>query len=175
MVPLGTLAFYLFLLLSLVGKQAKAVGKFSGEKQLSSLVYAENQYNPWHQLSSDHGGCMVSSAYLRLLIFLPAILIPACASSSPAFLMMYSAYKFIQLCSIPCDPMDCSPPGSSVHWILQARILEWVAMPSSRGSFQPRDLVHISWVGRWILYPLDHLGSLYWLQVVFFSPASLFP
>ena len=31
-----------------------------------------------------------------------------------------------------CDPMDCSPPGSSVHRILQARILEWVAMPSSR-------------------------------------------
>ena len=38
-----------------------------------------------------------------------------------------------------CDPMDCSPPGSSVHGILQARILEWVAMPSSRVSFQPRD------------------------------------
>ena len=36
---------------------------------------------------------VVSSAYLRLLIFLPAILTPACASSSPAFLMMYSAYK----------------------------------------------------------------------------------
>ena len=33
-----------------------------------------------------------------------------------------------------CDPMDCSPPGSSVHGILQARILEWVAMPSSKGS-----------------------------------------
>ena len=33
-----------------------------------------------------------------------------------------------------CNPMDCSPPGSSVHGILQARILEWVAMPSSRGS-----------------------------------------
>ena len=38
-----------------------------------------------------------------------------------------------------CDPMDCSPPGSSVHGILQARILEWVFMPSSRGSSQPRD------------------------------------
>ena len=38
-----------------------------------------------------------------------------------------------------CDPMDYSPPGSSVHGILQARILEWVAMPSSRGSSQPRD------------------------------------
>ena len=37
-----------------------------------------------------------------------------------------------------CDAMDCSPPGSSIHGILQARILEWVAMPSSRGIF-PRD------------------------------------
>ena len=37
-------------------------------------------------------------------------------------------------CTTLCDPMDCSPPGSSVHGILQARILAWVAMPSSRGS-----------------------------------------
>ena len=40
--------------------------------------------------------------------------------------------KSLQLCTSLCDPMDCSPPGSSVHGILQARILEWVAMPSSR-------------------------------------------
>ena len=38
-----------------------------------------------------------------------------------------------------CDSMDCSPPGSSVHGILQARIVEWVAVPFSRGSFQARD------------------------------------
>ena len=38
-----------------------------------------------------------------------------------------------------CDPMDCSPPGSSVHGIIQARILEWVAISSSRGSSQPKD------------------------------------
>ena len=38
-----------------------------------------------------------------------------------------------------CEPMDCSPPGSSGHGISQARILEWVAMPSSRESSQPRD------------------------------------
>ena len=37
---------------------------------------------------------------------------------------------FAQLCSTLCDPMNCSPPGSSVHEILQARILEWVAIPS---------------------------------------------
>ena len=53
-----------------------------------------------------------------------------------------------------CDLMDCSLPGSSVHGILQARILEWVAMHSSRGSSWPRDGTHVSWdssIGRWIL------------------------
>ena len=43
-----------------------------------------------------------------------------------------------------CDPVDCSPPGSSAHGILQARILEWVAMPFSRGSSQPRDQTRVS-------------------------------
>ena len=123
---------------------------------------------------------VASSEYLRLLIFLPATLIPACASSSPAFLMMYSAYKVILLLLLSCfshvwlcatpktaahkappslefsrqehwsglpfpspmhesesevvqscltlrDPMDCSPPGSSIHGIFQARVLEWGA------------------------------------------------
>ena len=45
----------------------------------------------------------------------------------------------IQLCPTLCDPKDCSPPGSFVHSILQARILEWVAIPFSRGSSQSRD------------------------------------
>ena len=49
-----------------------------------------------------------------------------------------------QLCSTLCDPMDCCPPGSSVHEILQARILEWVAMPSSRGASQPKDQTQVS-------------------------------
>ena len=61
-----------------------------------------------------------------------------------------------------CDPMNCSPPDSSVHGILQARILEWVAMPSSRGSSQPGNLTRISYVsciGRPVLYHQHHLGS----------------
>ena len=41
-------------------------------------------------------------------------------------------------------PMDCNPPSSSVHGILQARILEWVAIPFSRGSSQPRDRTQVS-------------------------------
>ena len=44
-----------------------------------------------------------------------------------------------QSCSTLCVTMDCSPPGSSVHGILQARLVEWVAMPFSRGSSQTRD------------------------------------
>ena len=49
-----------------------------------------------------------------------------------------------QTCLTLGDPMDCSPPGSSVHGILQAGILEWAAMPSSRGSSQPRDRTQVS-------------------------------
>ena len=54
---------------------------------------------------------------------------------------MESSYIVLvaQLCPTLCDPIDCSLPGSSLHGILHARILEWVSMPFSRGSLQPRD------------------------------------
>ena len=51
-----------------------------------------------------------------------------------------------QLCLTLCNPMDCSPPGSSVHGTLQARIVEWVAISFSGGSSWPRDGTHIPWV-----------------------------
>ena len=54
--------------------------------------------------------------------------------------------RLLQSRPTPCNPMDGSPPGSSVHGILQARILEWVAMPSSSGSPQPRDRTHVSYI-----------------------------
>ena len=60
------------------------------------------------------------------------------------------------------NPMDCSPPGSSVHVIFQARIPEWVAISSSRGSSWSTEWTHISCIfciGRRILYQLCHLGS----------------
>ena len=50
-----------------------------------------------------------------------------------------SVYVSAQSCPALCDPMACSPPGSSVHEIFQARILGWVAISSSRGSSQPTD------------------------------------
>ena len=64
-----------------------------------------------------------------------------------------------KLCPTIYDPMDWSPPGSSVHRIFQARILEWVAISYSRGSFQTKDQTHISCVsagGFFIL--LSHQG-----------------
>ena len=63
--------------------------------------------------------------------------------------------KSPQSCLTLCDPMDCSLAGSSVHGILQARLLKWIAMPSSRGSPWPRDwtsLSYISCIGRRVLY-----------------------
>ena len=51
--------------------------------------------------------------------------------------VMCMCAKSLQSCPTLCDPMDCSPPGSSVHGILQARILEWVAIAFSRESFWP--------------------------------------
>ena len=70
--------------------------------------------------------------------------------------------KLLQSCLILRNPMDCSPPGSSVHGILPARTLRWVGMPSSMGSFWPRDqthISHVSCVGRQVLYHQSHLAS----------------
>ena len=60
--------------------------------------------------------------------------------------------KSLQSCPTLCHPMDCSPPGSFVHGILQARTLEWVAISSSTGSFWPRDQIHVSCIGRRVFY-----------------------
>ena len=54
------------------------------------------------------------------------------------------AYSITQSCPTLCDPMNCSPPGSSVHGVSLARILEWVVISYSRGSSPPRDQTHIS-------------------------------
>ena len=62
-------------------------------------------------------------------------------------------------CLTLCDPVECSPPGSSVHGILQARILKWVAIPFARGSSWPRDQAQGLLHCRQMLYHLSHRGS----------------
>ena len=54
--------------------------------------------------------------------------------------------KSLLSCLTLCDLMDCSPPSSSIHGTLLARIMEWVAIPFSRGSSQPRDRTQVSYI-----------------------------
>ena len=60
--------------------------------------------------------------------------------------VVINACIVVQSCPALCDPTDCSPPGFSLHGILQARILEWIASLSSRGSSQPRDWTWVSYI-----------------------------
>ena len=75
--------------------------------------------------------CPCSARFLHL----SRLLIPLCVCA-----------KSLQSCLTLCNPMDRSPPGSSVRGILQARILEWIAIPSSRGSLRPRGWTRISYI-----------------------------
>ena len=63
-----------------------------------------------------------------------------------ALILAMCCVLFAQLCPTLCSPMDCSLPGSSVLGILQARILEWVAIPFSRGSSQPKNQTWVSYI-----------------------------
>ena len=63
-----------------------------------------------------------------------------------------AAAKLLQSCPTLCAPIDGSPPGSSIHGISQARILEWVTVPSPRGSYQLWDGTRVSCVGKQVLY-----------------------
>ena len=96
---------------------------------------------------------------------------------------VYVCVLVTQLCLTFCDPLDRSPPASSVHGILQARILEWTAVPFSRGSSQPRDWTQVSHVaGRlftvWATRKAHLLSIYYVLRPVlyaFFLLISEFP
>ena len=87
-----------------------------------------------------HEGITVFRKYLYLICLLVLFL-----------WLLYHVWLF-------CDSMNYSLPGSSIHGIPQARLLEWVAISFSRGSSQPRDWTFISWIGRQIIYhrpPVD--------------------
>ena len=77
--------------------------------------------------------------------------------------------QWLQPCPGLCNSVDCSLPGSSIQGILQAGILKWVAMSSSRGSSLPRNCTCVSYVfciGRRVLYYQRHLGSQPWASYI---------
>ena len=80
----------------------------------------------------------------------------SCPLSFSCKLLFICECSVTQSCLTPCDPMDWSLPGTSIHGILQARMLECVAISFSRGSSQPRDLIRVfcvSCIGRWFFTP----------------------
>ena len=78
-----------------------------------------------------------------------------------------SESEVAQSCLTLCDPVDCIPPGSSFHGILQARIVEWVAISFSRESSQPRDRTQVSCIAGRFFNCLSYHVSLHFLRFSF--------
>ena len=124
----------------------------SGPRSISISPSASPLCSFFANLSTLHWGFPSGSAVKNL----PAVLETACSAEA------CMRAKSLQSCLTLCDPMDHRLPGSSVHGTLQAWILEWVVMSSSRGSSWPRDwtsISYISCIGRWVLYHQCHQGS----------------
>ena len=102
--------------------------------------------------------CVLSYPFCTLVIRCSSHLTQECSTGEPFAASTVCSHevraKLLQSCPAFCNPKDCIQPGSSVHGLFQARILEWVAMPSSRESSRPRDwtcVSYISCIGRWVL------------------------
>ena len=126
------------------GRPAKLLGKGCGQ---SEGWRVGSQCYPWipqctryfSVLLKKHGCSVLSSAWhsrIKACFPLPSSLTPHCP-------LLCVCAKSLQSSPALCDPTDCSLPGSSICGILQAAILEWVTMPSTRESFRPRDQTHI--------------------------------
>ena len=86
------------------------------------------------QAQTDFSACMISGDKLPLHLLFVVVVQPL------SHVWLY------------CDPMNCNPPGSSVHRMSQARVLEWVTISLSRGLSPPRDWAPFSYTGKRILY-----------------------
>ena len=111
------------------------------EKKVSSTGLQDASTEPGHrQWRSSPRAFVFTEIYRKVSMF-----------SFAAFFARCLHAKSLQSCLTLCDPMDCNPSGSSVHGILQAWILRWVAISFSRGSSGPRDWTQISGIaGRFI-------------------------
>ena len=104
------------------------------------------------------------SCFIKTLRLQDALSMAKCQlKKSPSSYLDFFGFLVTQSCLTLCHPMDCSPPGSSVHGVLQARILEWVAIPFSGGSSRPRDRSRVSCiVGRFFtIWAIREASSYY--------------
>ena len=94
---------------------------------VGTLVFGSFGYRPWSEIARPYGNPMFK------LVARVLVCVCACVCVCVCVCVLGS-----QLYPTLCDPVDCSPPGSSVHGIVQAGMLEGVAVPCSRGSSRPR-------------------------------------
>ena len=119
-----------------------------GKLSIHSLAIAVSLHIGGHTSRTSHRKSLEKPIILQRLTII----------SFPIFYTFILLVIITQLCSALCDPMDCSPPGPSVLGILQARRLEWVDIPFSRGSSRPTDQTWLSSIaGRF--YCLSYQGS----------------
>ena len=131
-------------------------------------------------LSAPHSPTHPRKQLLCLsLMNLPTVRLAGHRESRNCWCLCCVRAKVLQSCPTLCNPMDHSPRGSPIHGILQARILEWVALSSSRGSSQPRDWTWVSsvscigrqvlyhrhpWEARCLCYPFYFYNSFSWIR-----------
>ena len=118
---------------------------------LVSMGFSRQEY--WSGLPFPHPGDLSEPGIESTSLMSPVLAggVFTTSATSEAHSFTAAAAKSLQSCPTLCDPVDCSPSGSSVHGILQANILEWIAISSSRRPSQPRDQIqvcHISCTGR---------------------------
>ena len=139
------------------------------------FIYSFYLFQNKHNVLNTYQGCVqyqlkvvpMWPCHDRFLFFIEAqliynvILVSDVQQSDPAVhscMCVQSVYSCLTLYNF----MNCSSPGSSVHGILQVRILEWISMLSSKESSRPRDGAHVSYISctaGGFFYPLSHLGS----------------
>ena len=101
---------------------------------------------------SNHPALILLSDVILIYVYMCVITHPVSRNFFTDFMNEFHVSRMVpvtevfitQSCPTLCDPMDCSPPGSSVPGILQMRILQWVATPFSRGSSRPKDRTKVS-------------------------------
>jgi len=136
------------------------VRKLYGKRSLWFPTYISTPV--WFIFMSKPAFCRTACPKSLLLLLLSSPCTWTESSSSLCFLKIYFLKYFMitpyhcclfaQLYLTLWPPWTVGPPGSSVHGILQASILEWVAISFSRRSSQPRDQTHFSCIGKWVLY-----------------------
>ena len=143
---------------------------------MSDSLWPHGLYSPWNSPGQNTGvgSCSLLQGIFPVQGSNPGLqyyrqIIYQLGHQGSLYILYYTKFKNIptlkvkvlitQSCPTLCNLMDCSPPGSSVHRILQVRTLEWVSSPFSRGSFHSRDWIWVSWHCGQILYHLSHQGS----------------